>query len=154
MASTYVNMEARRPVATMEATTEFKAKARRLAEDGWNKGNLSAFDEWYASNVAFHHPTNPQKDRAAVKKYCIACRTSYPDLRVTLHDLMAAEGDKLVTRWTIRGTFVGGAVTVGRPPAGKHITFTGITISRFERGKVVEEWVEGDYLGYQRQLMG
>ena len=47
------------------STEELKAKVRRGIEDGWNKGNLAVFDEVCAPNVAYHHPTNPQKNLKA-----------------------------------------------------------------------------------------
>ena len=36
---------------------------------------------------------------------------------------------------------------MGAPPAGKRATLTGITIDRFEAGKVVEAWRNMDTLG-------
>jgi len=58
------------------STEDLKAKVCRTFEDGWNKGNLAAFDEVYAPNVGFPHPTNPQTDREGLKKYVTAVRTS------------------------------------------------------------------------------
>ncbi len=130
---------------------EMKAQVRRLWEEGWNKGNMAVFDEVFTPNVVFHHPTNPQKDREGLKKFVTAVRTSYPDMHFTIHDLIA-EGDKAVMRWTYEGTDTGGSPSIGTPPSGKHVKFTGITIYRLEGGKIVEEWVEGDYLGLRKQL--
>jgi predicted ester cyclase len=45
-------------------------------------------------------------------------------------------------------------VAFGTPPTGKHVKFTGITISRFEGGTDVEEWYEADYLSLRKQLQG
>jgi steroid delta-isomerase-like uncharacterized protein len=136
------------------STEDLKAKVRREFEDGWNKGNLAVFDENYAANAVWHHPTNPQKDREGLKGFVIAVRTSYPDVHVTIHDLMAAEGDKVVARWTFEGTDTGGSLALGTPPTGKHVKFTGILIHRFEGGKVVETWFEADYLDLRKQLLG
>jgi predicted ester cyclase len=136
------------------ATEDLKAKVRRVVEDGWNKGNVSVLDENYGANVVYHHPTNPQKGRQGLKKYFTAVRISYPDLHFTIDDLMSAEADKIVMRWTFEGTDTGGSVAFGTPPTGKHIKFTGITIYRFVGGKCVEETEEGDYLGAQKQLKG
>ena len=59
-------------------------------------------------------------------------------------------GDKLVTRWTIRGTHEG--EFMGIAPTHKPFTLTGIVIDRFVDGKIVEEWEEADALGLMRQL--
>ncbi len=130
---------------------EMKAMVTRQTEEGWNKGNMAAFDETCAPNFVAHHPTNPTKDLEGYKKYTNAVRTSYPDMHFTIHDLIA-EGDKAVMRWTYEGTDTGGSPSVGTPPSGKHVTFTGISIFRFEGGKMAEEWTEADFLGLRKQF--
>jgi predicted ester cyclase len=62
-------------------------------------------------------------------------RTAFPDLQVPTED-MIAEVDKVVTRWTARGTHKGDLM--GIPPTGKQVTVTGILIGRFEGGTFVE----------------
>ena len=62
-----------------------------------------------------------------------------------------AKGDKVVTRWTMRGTHRGEFRCIA--PTGEPITVTGIGIFRFsERCKVVESWDKFDQLGMMRQL--
>ena len=61
-----------------------------------------------------------------------------------------AEADKVATRWTGRGTHTG--EIAGIAPTGKDVTVTGLTISRFAGGKVVEEWTTWDTLGMLVQL--
>ena len=60
------------------------------------------------------------------------------------------EGNMVATRWTGRGTHTG--ELMGIPPTGKQVTVVGITISRVEDGKVVEEWTNWDTLGMLQQL--
>jgi steroid delta-isomerase-like uncharacterized protein len=119
------------------AAEELKAKMRRLYEEGWNKGNMAVLDEVYAPNIIWHHPNNPQEDLEGAKAFVARARARYPDIHYTIDDLMAAEGDKVVMRWTCEGTDTGGS-----PPTGKKLKATGIMIFRFEQGKVVEEWEE------------
>ncbi|HXY84744.1 MAG TPA: ester cyclase, partial [Gaiellaceae bacterium] len=54
------------------------------------------------------------------------------------------------TRWSARGTHKGDLF--GLSPTGKEGTVTGITIDRFEGGKVVESWTNWDTLGLMQQL--
>jgi predicted ester cyclase len=61
-----------------------------------------------------------------------------------------AKGDKVVTRWTARGTHKGGLQ--GIPPTGKQLTVTGIVIERLSNGKRVEGWSNFDALGMLQQL--
>ena len=61
-----------------------------------------------------------------------------------------AEGDKVVTRWTGRGTHQG--ELMGISPTGNQLEITGLTIDRIEGGQVVETWDQYDTLGMLRQL--
>src|ERR687898_607991 len=73
-----------------------------------------------------------------------------PDLKITIEDAIA-EGDQVVTRYTIRGTHQGETEEFG-PPTGKQMELRGITIHRFEDGKIVEEWEAYDNLSVLQQL--
>ena len=73
-----------------------------------------------------------------------------PDINITVED-MIAEGDQAVSRYTIRGTHQGETEDFG-PPTGKPVELKGITIHRFEDGKIVEEWESYDNLSVLQQL--
>jgi predicted ester cyclase len=64
-------------------------------------------------------------------------RNAFPDLSCTVED-QVAEGDNVVSRWTLRGTHRGDFF--GVVGTGNRVEFTGIQIDRFdESGKIVEE---------------
>jgi predicted ester cyclase len=130
---------------------DLKAKVRRLVEEGWNKGNMAAFDEICAANVVYHHPTFPQKDREGLKAFCNTLRSMAPDIHITIDDLMAAEGDKVVVRVTERFTDTVGAPERGLAPTGKQLAIECMMIYQFAGGKVVEEWEQVDMAGMQKQ---
>jgi predicted ester cyclase len=77
-------------------------------------------------------------------------KTAFPDLNVTVEDVIA-EGDKVVTRVTLRGTHQGEIEEFG-PPTGRQIEVKGISISRIEGGKIVEDWDSYDNLSLLQQL--
>ena len=56
----------------------------------------------------------------------------------------------VVQRWTFRGTHRG--AFQGIPPTGNQVTLTGISIWRFDDGRIVESWHELDTLGLLQQL--
>ena len=74
---------------------------------------------------------------------------AFPDAQATIEDLIA-EGDKVVTRFTLRGTHRG--AFMGIAPTGKHVTMTAIGICRVEEGKFAEVWENVDALGLLQQL--
>jgi predicted ester cyclase len=77
-------------------------------------------------------------------------RQAFPDLDTTTEDLIS-EGDKVVVRWTTSGTHQGETEAFG-PATGNRMEIMGITIQRFEDGKIAEGWTLADTLGQMQQL--
>jgi predicted ester cyclase len=66
---------------------------------------------------------------------------------------MVAEGDKVTTRWTARGTHQ--AELPGNPPllaTGKSVIVPGIWLHWITSGQIVESWNLWDTLGMLQQL--
>lgn len=135
----------------MNQEEQNKAVARRLVEEAFNLGKLGVLEEIVATNFVNHDPASPDFGRGpqAARQNITVYRTAFPDVSITIEEQVAA-GDKVVTRWTGRGTHKG---TLGDIPAtGKQTTVTGITIDRLADGKIVESWSNWDTLGLMRQL--
>jgi len=128
---------------------ENKAIAEKTLEF-WNQKNLAVIDEIWSPEFIAHHPSSGSPlDFESFKQGCLAYITALPDLHA-VHDETIAEGDKIVCRWTSTGTHLG--KLMGIPPTGKKVTYTGITITRFADGKIVEQWWTMDTLGLMQQL--
>lgn len=126
---------------------ENKALARRSWEA---PDNLDIIDEVYAPDLVWHDPGQEIQGTEEAKQFIAMYKSAFPDLSVTVEDEIA-EGDKVVTRWTIRGTHQGEIEEFG-PPTGRQVEIKGISISRVEGGKIVEEWNSYDNLGVMEQL--
>lgn len=135
------------------STEEDKASVRRWTEEGWNQRNWAVFDELAASNWVYHNPGFPNvRTLADYKQRATEIRNAFPDNHGTIED-MIAEGDKVVARYTFRGTNTGDIVSpMPLPATGKQVTTTGIIIVRFAGGKGVELWEQHDDLGLSQQL--
>jgi steroid delta-isomerase-like uncharacterized protein len=129
---------------------ENRAIFRRYVEEVGNEGNLDLVDEIF-SNYLSHQPDGSVLERGPedVKRFMDEFRNAFSDFHTTIEDLIA-EGDRVATRWTMRGTHEG--EFRGIAPTGKQITVTGIGIFRFSDGKVVESWDNFDQLGMMQQL--
>ena len=86
----------------------------------------------------------------AAKQFAADYRQAFPDLQTTIED-QVAEGDKVVTRFTARGTHQGETEAFG-PPTGNRVEVTGITVEQFADGKIAEDWTNFDALGLMQQL--
>ena len=132
------------------STEENKALIRRFIEEVFNKKNLAAIDEFITPNHVDHTlppflPTTPEGTKRAIGMYL----TAFPDLHLRVED-MIAEGDKVVIRFTSRGTQK--KAFGGIPPTGKQVTVSSIVIARIADGKIVEQWGLDDQMGMLQQL--
>ncbi len=131
------------------STEDNKALVRRGLEEVWNQKNLATLDELVAPDYVVHNASMTVHGLEQYKQFISMFLTAFPDFQSTIED-MIAEGDKVVTRWTARGTHQG--AFMGISPTGKQVVVTGITIDRFVNGKFVEAWNNGDDLGVLQQL--
>jgi predicted ester cyclase len=126
-----------------------KRIVKRGLEEPWT--NIGVIDEIMAEDYIGLDPAVPEPIRGIrgarenVERYLAA----FPDGRITVEDQLA-EGDMVATRWTGRGTHEGDLI--GIAPTGKQATVTGMTISRVEGGKIVQEWTNWDTFGLMVQL--
>ena len=133
------------------STEENKVLARRFLEEVFSEGNLDAIDELFAPDWVDHDAARPEALHGSegARQLVEGYRGAFPDLHITVED-QVAEGEKVVTRWTARGTHQG--ELLGIPPSGNQVTITGITIDRFSGGKMVESWDNYDALGMMQQI--
>ena len=131
------------------STKENKALARSSFEEIMNNVNLAVINEVFSPNYVLHAPAGPVHGPEGFKQFVLMYRNAFPDARYTIEEIIV-EGDTVVTSWTATGTHLG--ELMGIPPTGKRGTVTGISIGRYEGGKLVEEWLNFDALGMLQQL--
>jgi steroid delta-isomerase-like uncharacterized protein len=123
---------------------ENEAVAVRFFTEAVSQANLDVIDEIYAPdgrhNAAFF-PVAP--DPESIKAMLSALRAAFPDIQATVDDVLS-DGDFVVVRWTITGTFQD--EVQGFPPTGEAVSWTGMNIFQFACGRIVESWAESDTL--------
>jgi serine phosphatase RsbU (regulator of sigma subunit) len=137
----------KRNVSTAE---ENKAIFRRYAEEVGNQQNFELVDEIFERYIA-HQPDGSTLQRGPqdVKRFHREFHSAFSDFHINIEEQIA-EGDKVVSRYTMRGTHQG--EFRGMAPTGKGIELKGVTIFRFSpEGKVVETWDSYDQLSLMRQ---
>lgn len=130
-----------------------KAAVRRFFEKGWNQKHLAAFSELLAPDSVHHivsaaFPAGPPGPQGFMQR-AAGILAAFPDYHVTIEDVIA-EGDRVVVRYTARGTHVG--PFLGVPPTGRRSSYAGVEIHRYADGKVAERWNSHDALGFYQQL--
>lgn len=135
------------------STEQNKATSRRWYLEIFNQNQLAVADEIHTPGYVTHDPYAPPggfgQGPQATKNIVSGYRAAFPDVRFTI-EAQIAEGDKVVTRWSATGTNTG--MLNGMPPTGRRVTITGISIERFEDGKIAETWTGWDFMGLLQQL--
>ena len=126
----------------------------RYYEELFERRRLAVIDEIFASGYVNHQRTDPYradevKGPEGLKKLATVFFSAFPDHHTSVDDIIA-EGDKVVTRWTTRGTHQG--ELFGIAPTNRRVTISGITIDRVVDEKIVETWTNWDLAGLLQQL--
>ena len=127
--------------AQPRASSDNKAIARRYFDEILNKGSVATIDAIVAPDVVFRNPPAVVTGIAEFRKLVAALRGAFPDLHFTLEDELA-EGNKVATRWVMRGT-----------QGTLRMDVSGMDIFLIENGKIRDIWVNMDTLA-QAQHMG
>jgi predicted ester cyclase len=135
---------------SVSAAEENKAIFRRYAEEVGNQHNFEIVDEIFERYIA-HQPDGSTLLRGPedVKRFQGEFHSAFSNFHISIEDQIA-EGDKVVSHYTIRGTHQGDFR--GLAPTGKEIELKGVTTFRFSpEGKVIETWDSYDQLSLMRQ---
>ena len=132
------------------STEDNKAVVRLQHEEVWSKGNFTIVDEIYTPDFVCHFVVGPEwRGREGIKQQVTEHRASFPDWKEHIEDIIA-EGDKVVTRFTSRGTHKG--EFQGIAPTGNQVTIGEVAIYRIADGKIAEQWGFPDSMGLLRQI--
>ena len=131
---------------------ELRPMVRRVYDEAYNKGNLEVLDELIAPKYLRHQP--PMKDVKGLEAYKVFVSkvlAAYSNFNIKVEEVLS-DGNKTVVRTVLSGRHTGKVPTLMAPPTGKEIAMKGCTISTWEDGKIVEEWVYNDYIGLTFQF--
>ncbi len=126
-----------------------KALVRRFME-ARAKADLNAIEEMMAPDFISHgFIPGQQPGREGLKRWIAEIAATFSNRRRFIED-QVAEGDKVVTRYTLRATHDRKEI-MGVAPTGREVTYKAIVIHRISGGKIAEEWGAGTSIS---ELMG
>jgi predicted ester cyclase len=116
-----------------------KAVARRWLEESFNEGNLEVADKLFAPDHVLHYSYTSDERLGvdSVKSVVWLLHYTLPDLEVVIEDEIA-EGDKVVSRWAVRGTV---ADKLRGVAIDDEVTISGMSIFRISHGEIKETWL-------------
>ena len=119
-----------------------KSLIRRMIDEGYNNRNSDIADEIASPDFIGHENGQTTKSSYVIKQRILETMNNFSDYKLTIEDIFA-EGDKVAVRWVFQGK---------HRASGKNIKIHGISIDRFDKGKLVEGWQTFDNLRIFRQL--
>lgn len=133
------------------STQPLDVRARRLAEEVINQGDLALAEELVAADYVHHTPGSaPAPGMAGLIDGLTVLRSAFPDFHVIVEDAIT-QGDRVMMRLTAHGTHEGSFLGVA--PTGRKVTFQVIDINRAAPdGTFVEHWSSVDLFGVLQQL--
>lgn len=123
-----------------------EALVRLWFDEVWNRGDASAIDRLLAPNAVVHGLSpdgKPLVGREAFKPFYEQFRTGFPDLHVTI-DQVLNQGDRVAVYCLVHGTHTG--PMMGKAPTNLPVSFTGMVIVRTDGQYLVEGWNAWDFL--------
>ena len=140
------------------STEKNKVIVRRYVKELVNEGRIEIVDTIFASELAFHLPhfPGPLRGRDILIQLIAQTRKVFPDMHMEILDIIA-EADKVFTRGTFQGTYHGTPLGLQSPckiadGVMPIVLIPGMTLFRFEAGKICEVWVEENFVEALRQL--
>jgi ubiquinone/menaquinone biosynthesis C-methylase UbiE/predicted ester cyclase len=125
------------PTATTADQTE---TARRALEQVCSGRDLDGIPRDYHPDFVDHVNRFTYRGHSGARQSVALYLELFPDLSFEVHD-QVTEAEKVASRWTLRGTH-----------KGREVELRGIVISRFEDGRIIEDWAASDTLELVRQL--
>jgi predicted ester cyclase len=119
---------------------DLAANAKAALERVCSGSGLDPAERYYSDKFVDHVNDLELHGLAGAQRSVEMYTSVLSELAVTVQE-QVVEGDRVVSRFVVTG--------VNR---GRTVHFNGITISRFEDGKIVEDWSVTDTLSLVRQL--
>ena len=117
------------------------------ALEAFSKGDIDAMDGLRTAGYKIHLGEQTFSSRE-IKERNRELLGAFSDIRTTVVQTVS-EGDLLAYQHTVTGTHTG--EFMGVPATGKRLTWTRMVISRFDGGKIAEEWAVANLAAVMRQ---
>ena len=127
---------------------ENKAVVRKMFE-AINKKNLASLDKLMAPDFVLHINGRQKQGWEANKQFLEAEIRAFPDLHVTIEDIIA-EGDLVCVR--LQETATHNGEYRGLAPTGRKLSYSVAAFWRLAEGKIAEGLVTYDQMDFLKQL--
>jgi predicted ester cyclase len=114
--------------------------ARRALEEVCSGLDLGALPDVYHPDFVDHVNALEYRGHDGARRSVALYLALFPDLRFDVEEQLS-EGERVASRWALHGTH-----------RGRRVRLTGIVISRFQDGRIIEDHAASDTMELTRQL--
>lgn len=127
---------------------DWETQIRAANEALLNQGELDRVPEFFLPDYVSHGADRDFTGSEIIVGFVRGLREAFPDLHVEI-EVLVTEGNMVTWVRTHRGTHQGDYM--GVPASGREIVWRSMVVTRYEEGRIAEEWGVSD-LG--AQLLG
>lgn len=139
----------RRTASDRVLSAQEMKNALRSVFDAMNRRDLAALRDLIHPDYVNYSMPMSSAGAAGLSGVLDAFFSAFPDMQIVLDDVIA-EPDKVATRGHFTGTHRGAFMNV--PPTNKQVMVQYIDVWKAHNGRLIENWVQMDFLGLLVQL--
>ena len=106
------------------------------------QGNFDIVDSVFSVNYVAHSGDKSYNGHKFIKQFAKQVRTALPNIKILNIELLSQTDNILTWQRTFSGTHK--ANLMGIPASNKKVKWYEIVVSRFDKDKIVEEWLVSD----------
>ena len=106
------------------------------------QGNFDIVDSVFSVNYVAHSGDKSYNGHKFIKQFAKQVRTALPNIKILNIELLSQTDNILTWQRTFSGTHK--AELMGIPASNKKVKWYEIVVSRFDKDKIVEEWLVSD----------
>lgn len=106
------------------------------------KGNLDIVDSVFSKNYAVHTGSKSYNGHTFIKQFTKQLRAAIPNIKIVNIEFLSQTDNIITWQRTYSGTHK--TDLKGIPASGKKVKWYEIVVSRFDKDKIIEEWVVTD----------
>jgi len=125
----------------MNKEETIRSAVQRLIE----QGKLEAAEAMFSPNYIAHSGEKSYEGHEFIKRWVKQLRATVSDIKIRNIDFIAHEDQSITWQRTITGRHTG--KMMGIPPSDEKVTWIDMVVTRFEAGKIAEEWVVSELAG-------
>ncbi len=122
---------------------------KNIADQLIGQGNLNIVDSAFSAEYVAHAGEKTHNGHKFIKQFTKQLRTAIPDIKIEKIVILSHSDNVLTWQRTLSGTHK--ADLKGIPASNKKVKWYEIVVSRFDKDKIIEEWVSSD-LAFQLML--